>query len=362
MAREPAAPASVAANTAITRLCAADLPPLELLRQIAERVRAVVPYVAAGWQLTDPATLLATGGFAQNVDPGTHLRLIDNELTGADFIPFTRVARSRAAVASLGGATGGELKRSGRYRTISAANGWGDEIRAVFRSGGAAWGQVCMARGTGEPAFSTDDAAFLTAVCGQIGDGLRGALLLDSASAAAPGRAPGLVVLHDDGSVQALSDDAAQWLTGLPEEGLELPPVVYEVARRARALADTGRPGPPARARVRSPLHDWLVVHGARLRPVATGRPTTAVVIEPAHRADLVPLIVQAHELTPREREITEMLVRGLSTAEIAAMLWLSPYTIRDHTKAVFSKLGVRSRPELTAMLSHEHYAAVSQR
>jgi DNA-binding CsgD family transcriptional regulator len=362
MRRVPAARASVARNTAITRLCAADLPPLELLQQVAGQVRAVVPYLAAGWQLTDPATLLGTGGFAENVDPGTHSRLIDNELTGADFIPFARVARSRAAVASLADVTGGELERSSRYRTISAANGWGDEMRAVFRSGDAAWGQVCMARAAGEPAFSTDEAAFLAAVCGRIGDGLRGALLLDSASAAAPGPAPGLVVLHDDGSVQALSDDAMQWLAELPDEGLELPPVVYEVARRARALADTGRPGPPARARVRSPSQTWLVVHGARLRPVASGPPTTAVVIEPAHRADLVPLIVQAHELTPREREITEMLVRGLSTAEIATMLWLSPYTIRDHTKAVFSKLGVRSRPELTAMLSHEHYPARSPR
>lgn len=52
------------------------------------------------------------------------------------------------------------------------------------------------------------------------------------------------------------------------------------------------------------------------------------------------------------------MLVRGLSTAEIAATLWLSSYTVRDHVKAVFGKLGVRSRPELTALLFHEHHAA----
>ena len=62
-------------------------------------------------------------------------------------------------------------------------------------------------------------------------------------------------------------------------------------------------------------------------------------------------------ELTPREREITRMLVRGLSTAEIATELWLSPYTVRDHTKALFSKLGVRSRPELTTLMFQEHYA-----
>jgi DNA-binding CsgD family transcriptional regulator len=347
-----------AARSAITRLCASGLSPLELLRQVAERVRAAVPYVSAGWQLTDPATLLGTSGFAVDVDPGTHLQLIENELTGADFIPFTLVARSPAAALTLSTTTGGELDRSARYRTINATNGWGDELRAVFRSGGAAWGQVCLARAAGEPDFSPDDTAFLAAVCGEIGDGLRSALLLDSACSAVPGRAPGLVVLQDDGSVEAMSDDAVHWLAELPDEGLELPPVVYEVARRARSLADTGRPGLPARARVRVPSQHWLVLHGARLRPVASGHPTTAVVVEQAHHAELVPLIVAAHELTPREREVTEMLVRGLSTAEIAATLWLSPYTVRDHVKAVFGKLGVRSRPELTAMLFHEHYAA----
>jgi DNA-binding CsgD family transcriptional regulator len=108
---------------------------------------------------------------------------------------------------------------------------------------------------------------------------------------------------------------------------------------------------------VRVPSRRWLVLHGARLRPVASRCPTTAVVEQPAQRAELLPLIVAAHELTPREREVTEMLVRGLSTAEIAAALWLSPYTVRDHVKAVFGKLGVRSRPELTAKLFAEHYA-----
>jgi len=39
----------------------------------------------------------------------------------------------------------------------------------------------------------------------------------------------------------------------------------------------------------------------------------------------------------------------------IAASLWISPHTARDHIKAIFVKLGVRSRPELTALLFHEH-------
>lgn len=342
---------------AIRRSCAGGLPPLALLQEVSRQVRQVVPYVAAGWQTTDPATLLPTGGFSENVDPVTHLRLIENELTAGDFLAFTGVARSRAAVATLSQATGGDPARSVRHRTINAPAGWSDELRAVFRSGSAAWGQVCLARADGEPSFTAAEVTFLSAVARWLGEGLRHGLLLDQAWSPEPGdTAPGLIVLQDDGTAAAVSDCARHRLAGLPHEGLEFPPVVYEIARRARWLAETDRPGPPARARVRLPSQQWLVVHGSRLRPTGTGRPTTAVVLEPARRADLAPLVLRAHELTPREREITELLVRGVPVAEMATALWLSPHTVRDHVKAVYAKLGVRSRPELTALLFYDHH------
>ncbi|GAA2805656.1 hypothetical protein GCM10010470_46140 [Saccharopolyspora taberi] len=41
----------------------------------------------------------------------------------------------------------------------------------------------------------------------------------------------------------------------------------------------------------------------------------------------------------------------GLPTAEIAASLFISPHTVRDHLKAVFGKAGVSSRGELVARL-----------
>jgi DNA-binding CsgD family transcriptional regulator len=48
--------------------------------------------------------------------------------------------------------------------------------------------------------------------------------------------------------------------------------------------------------------------------------------------------------------------VRGLAIDEIAAALWLSRHTVRDHVKAIFGKVGVASRPELTATLFAEHF------
>jgi DNA-binding NarL/FixJ family response regulator len=51
-------------------------------------------------------------------------------------------------------------------------------------------------------------------------------------------------------------------------------------------------------------------------------------------------------DLTARGREILEMVVEGLSNAQIAGRLYLSESTIKQHLGAVYRKLGVRNRTE----------------
>src|SRR4029079_7713831 len=92
----------------------------------------------------------------------------------------------------------------------------------------------------------------------------------------------------------------------------------------------------------------WLVVHAARLLASGPGADEeTAVLVEPARPEELAPLVVAAYGLTEREREITWLIVRGHSTGEIADRLHITVNTIQDHLKAIFYKVGVRSRREL---------------
>jgi len=50
--------------------------------------------------------------------------------------------------------------------------------------------------------------------------------------------------------------------------------------------------------------------------------------------------------LTEREREVLELIAAGETNAEIAQALYLSPHTIKEHTSALYRKLGARNRAE----------------
>lgn len=51
--------------------------------------------------------------------------------------------------------------------------------------------------------------------------------------------------------------------------------------------------------------------------------------------------------LTPREREVLQLLAEGKSNKEVAALLGLSPYTVESHRGNIMQKLNLHSTPEL---------------
>lgn len=52
----------------------------------------------------------------------------------------------------------------------------------------------------------------------------------------------------------------------------------------------------------------------------------------------------RVHSLSSREQEVLQLLSRGMSNREIATRLFISPETVKDHVRAIRSKLGVANR------------------
>jgi DNA-binding NarL/FixJ family response regulator len=82
----------------------------------------------------------------------------------------------------------------------------------------------------------------------------------------------------------------------------------------------------------------------ALLAPRHTRRLIEAFV---ARDRDPAPDAARLADLTPREREVLTLVGQGLSNAEIAERLTLSPLTAKTHVARLFGKLDARDRAQL---------------
>jgi DNA-binding NarL/FixJ family response regulator len=74
---------------------------------------------------------------------------------------------------------------------------------------------------------------------------------------------------------------------------------------------------------------------------------TRTLIAEFARRSTRPPGSDLLEELTAREREVTELVAKGLSNEEIAARFVLSPATVKTHVNRAMMKLGARDRAQL---------------
>jgi DNA-binding CsgD family transcriptional regulator len=320
----------------------------------------VVPFDGVCVMTMDPATLLPTGHVIENGLPDEMTpRLAEIELQEPDFNKFTELARRKARAASLSEATGGHLERSLRQRELRRPLGFEDELRAALATDAGTWGGIVLMREAGRPHFTPADAKLVASLSGILADGLRRSILHTALSADEQDVGPGLLLLADDNSIELANPTARSWLAELRDRAAadgRLPFVVHTVADRARGIAAGRVNGDSmASARVRTRAGRWLLLRGSMLGHGPDAR--AAVMLEAARSPELAPLIADAYGLTPREREITQLVAQGLPTSEISGRLHLSPYTVQDHLKSIFAKTGVGSRGELVARLFFEHYA-----
>lgn len=62
--------------------------------------------------------------------------------------------------------------------------------------------------------------------------------------------------------------------------------------------------------------------------------------------------------LSRREREVVPLLAEGLSNAEIAKRLFVTPKTIEHHVTSILGKLGLRTRTEVAVWAAHRASSA----
>ncbi|MBO9577273.1 MAG: helix-turn-helix transcriptional regulator [Microbacteriaceae bacterium] len=333
------------------------------LAEATASLRRAVPWVAACVGLHDPATRILAGALkygdlqGNNAMDGVFGRI---EYGGEDPTSFQDIHHAGRTAVSMHVDTGGEVERSERMAQLMVPYyGYFDEARFLFEEGETFWGSLSIFRGPDDPAFSAEDTGWLASLSPAFARGVRAGLVAQVAAAIdAQAVGPAVILLDGRDRVTQLSPGGRERLTEmlLGEHSGDPFSVVTALAGSARRFA-RGETAMPPRVRVRTRSGLWLLLHASPLSDASGAAAGDVVItIEEARPPEVVDLVVAAFGLTARERDVTRMVLQGADTREIAAALFLSPYTVQDHLKSVFDKAGVRSRRELIAKVYTDQY------
>ncbi|HEY3545972.1 MAG TPA: helix-turn-helix transcriptional regulator [Propionicimonas sp.] len=338
-----------------------DLP--TFVDEAMSSLQRAVPFDSVCVGTMDPTTGLLTGtlklGNLKGADEHDHeWGLI--EYGTSEPTSFAQLAARGVTAAGVRAGTVGDPDESVRIEEFMRPHfGFGDELRALcLDERGRAWAGIALFRPEAEPVFDPDEVAYLGSLSGSLALGVRSGLL---ASLAAVGASPlqGPIVLIVDSTNQVMraslgaEDRLAELTSGTVASGAD--GLIGSLVGAARRYA-RGETTIAPRSRIRAANGMWLVLHASPLSGDTGPVGEVAVTIEEARPPEIVPLVVAAFGLTPRERDITQLVLQGLDTRDIAAQLFLSAYTVQDHLKSIFEKAGVRSRRELIARVYFDQY------
>jgi DNA-binding CsgD family transcriptional regulator len=349
------------AHERIRRLSSAGLDVAGFLDEASAALSLAVPNEnhlnGPYWYILDPDSRLITsdyGGEGCEFDTSEVMRW---EYLDDDVNKYREVLDHPRRVQTLHEVTGGKPERSRIYREYMAAHGLAQEMLVALGRNTDFWGTVRLNRLAGQPEFDASEVAFMAAVAPDLAAGIRRGLVVGEATDPDRPDSPGLIIFDAEGEVVSLSLGARRWIELLShQQGRgSLPASIASAAAAALACARGERPNAESTVVVRSVDGCWISVHGT---VIGLGRDAkAAVIIEPAHPDRISPLLMAIHGLTPREQQVTRLVLQGRSTPELADRLQISPLTVQEHLKGVFEKVGVRNRRELVGALFFENFS-----
>ncbi len=196
----------------------------------------------------------------------------------------------------------------------------------------------------GAPAFTTEEVRKAAGLSEIIARGFRKSFLYTAVDH--PGdldRPPGAFSIDSRGDLVTTTAAAETWLDTLSSDRVSTLTKALSVhvdGNGQTTMTVSGSAGP-------------LSFHAA---PLKGSDEHISVIVEYPRPIHLTSLVTEAYGLTPRERDVTELVLLGLVTKQIARRLAISEYTVQDHLKSVFAKTGAATRGELCAALYTRFY------
>jgi DNA-binding CsgD family transcriptional regulator len=330
----------------IRRTCYAGLDSVTLRGRVATLAAAIVPTEACGLAATDPETGLFTHGWIDGIPDGLIEEYVETS--------YVEEVAGFLDLAASGETTSTEVHEI--YREQLRGYGLERTAHAALCCHGAMWGAWCVYREGTSRSFHERELRFIRAVAPHLGYGLRNATMLGAAVEGAPhdGSAPGVLVLDPCGRTTLQNDQAIKQLEDLSTVGTDGGSRSYALAGvLIRLRAAHSAAGGPLRTELRAQGRSgtWYTLHGSLAEPDPAGDTAAVIVIEPARPRQTATSLSEAYGLSPREREVLVLVIRGEPTKRIATRLGLSAHTVQDYLSRACEKVGVRGRRQLLAKI-----------
>jgi DNA-binding CsgD family transcriptional regulator len=316
----------------------------QLVSDIVGRVVSFDGYCLIGF---DPISGNRSFQFSRNGLNGAR-QLAYNETIQQDVNRYVDLARAEIPAGVLGSGEPHDC-RSFRLREILQPAGFHSELRLAVRGGGRLWGALVLFREDPLNPFTREECVDAATLGAPLAHALR-AHPIRTIPADVPALAPGLVLLDPQNNIIAITTEAQAWLgdlvTPAPDEtGPEdLTRVLYDAANAARAKSVGA-----GATRLRTFSGRWLAVMGQR---IDNHEADVAVMLYAADLHTLLPAVAAWYQLSARQAQVLERLMRGDPTKHIARDLRITRLTVNDHLKALYRKTGARGRDELLGLLS----------
>jgi DNA-binding CsgD family transcriptional regulator len=309
----------------VERLCREPHDVRSLRTDVLATLARAVPFDAHVWVLTDPVTGVGTSPHAE-----------------IPMLPWPRLAgliRARY------------LADEAAWLDHLAGLGVTDTVTVVLADRFGSWGWLDLWR-CGST-FSPEESGLLAGLATTLTEGVRqgqARTFLEQPDRLAMA-GPAVVLLSPNLDVVSQTSTAATALRRLNPPGEEpipdpIPAAAINVGA-ALLAAEAGVLGGPPWSRVHLGGGCWVTLRAERLTDGGI-----AVTIETSTPAERREVFGRAHGLSPREREIVELLATGADSRSMARTLALSEHTVNDHVRSVLAKTRSATRQVLLSRIA----------
>ena len=242
----------------------------------------------------------------------------------------------------------GRLLRTRYYREVMQPRAMHHAMAIMLAADGAQHGVIALYRSQEQPPFVASDVAIAMTAIPAIASALYS---LGRVVQAQETVHQSIAVLDERLDVLYRDTSGPRWLTEWLRGRWYETGEFASFASHCRALLSGSRTLTDVVVRLpRAGSSAGVAVDLRRIQP--PGRPRLVLLLRPAENLERKPILGPG--LSPREREVAELIAAGASHAEVAASLAVSVHTVAHHAGAVYRKTLAGNRKALAARAAAE--------